>query len=213
MDDPDNDRVQSPGRQRRLISINREKLLKIFRHAASIAAFVALALSVLNTYFLEVFVGDYTSLVRWFLDETADQDKLESDLLAQSQQYAQLEETVIMVLDQVVRDLAEESPADAQAADLALLRNQLTELRDKVAQLEGAILQDPSKALTFTLLSQDLATLRERHESDIDLLLQEIERSNRTNQWVLGTVAVAFVSLIASTLLQAAIQRRTNSDA
>jgi hypothetical protein len=73
----------------------------------------------------------------------------------------------------------------------------------KLTTLEGVILQDPVKAVRFTLLTHDLARDREQNASDIANVQAQVDRQYDLMKWVIGTLAVGIIGVVSAVVVPA----------
>jgi tetrahydromethanopterin S-methyltransferase subunit B len=98
------------------------------------------------------------------------------------------------------------------AAQLALAKNDIDELRTQVADLHSAIDKlntiiesSPEKALAVPLLTKDLNDFKTTSQHDTDSLRGEMLRAYELNKWLIGLMLAALLALV----LKAAFEPKT----
>jgi len=89
--------------------------------------------------------------------------------------------------------------------DAVTLRTDLDSLDERLSLIEEAILDNPARALQFTLLSREMEDLQETYESDLESTRQEIERIYDFNKWFIGlmfTMAIGLLGLAVSNFIK-----------
>jgi len=89
------------------------------------------------------------------------------------------------------------------AIELNRVSGSVTEMQNKVANIEQVVIDNPSKALGIPLLRKDLDNLKESYKSDVLSVRQEIERVYDLNKWFVGlmfTMALSVLGLAISNL-------------
>jgi len=97
---------------------------------------------------------------------------------------------------------AEKSPADVR---IAAMRQDIDALRGRIGQVEGAILETPTKAVSLPLLKQDIENVKVSLEREIESSNKQIDRIYDQNKWFIGlmvTMTIGFVSMVIAHVVQ-----------
>jgi hypothetical protein len=73
---------------------------------------------------------------------------------------------------------------------VAQLENSLDTLKERLANYEAAIGDEPAKKLAVPMLRKDMDTLREEHKSDLAEIHNEMSRTFDLMKWLLGLLGV-----------------------
>lgn len=66
-----------------------------------------------------------------------------------------------------------------------------------VSGLEGALKNDPVKALAVPLLKKDVDTIQEREKTDASDIRSEVDRLYTFSEWFMGLIIATAVSILA----------------
>ena len=105
-------------------------------------------------------------------------------------------------LDKYLRDSPPPPDMRGVAAEVQSLGAGQNEIRTSVRRLEQAIANDPAKALEIPLLRRDLEQSRALQLAEVQTLKQEVDRVYDWSKWVLGTIALAVVTLGVSNFIR-----------
>jgi len=97
---------------------------------------------------------------------------------------------------------AEKSPADVR---IAAMRQDIDTLRGRIGQLEGAISESPTKAISLPLLKQDIENVKVSLQREIESSNKQIDRIYDQNKWFIGlmvTMTIGFVSMVIAHVVQ-----------
>jgi len=107
-------------------------------------------------------------------------------------------------LEQGVGALSHIPPAAALNSELQQIRGDLDSLDGKVGRIEEVILDDPVKALSLLLLENEVESLRQKYEADLQVVRDEIGRVYSQSNWFIGlmfTMAIGLLTLAISNFL------------
>lgn len=102
-------------------------------------------------------------------------------------------------LDILQTDFQNYDKPGAQPTGLQLkaVTDTLTNLQTRIGNLDTAILDSPTKALTVPLLRKDLDSLRDSYQANAVVTKSDIDRIYDLNKWFIGLMLTSTVGIIA----------------
>ncbi len=88
------------------------------------------------------------------------------------------------------------------SAKLKELDAKISLIDDKLDVLNKAIMASPEKALEIPMLRRDVLALQKQYENATTSLEREITRAYDTIKWVVGTIVLGIIGLVASVFLR-----------
>jgi len=82
------------------------------------------------------------------------------------------------------------------SADIAKIKNQLTDIDSRLSSIEQVVLDNPSKALSTVLLNKDVESIKQRQDSDTKSMQDNIGRVYGLNLWFLGIMIPMAISVV-----------------
>lgn len=102
------------------------------------------------------------------------------------------------LIDRIVTQLEalrSSPPKSTIAADVEELKQIVFKMDSRLASLEGAVTQDPEKALSLPLLRKDVDSLESAHQEDLNAVREEVERVYDLNKWFIGLMITIALSV------------------
>jgi hypothetical protein len=100
-------------------------------------------------------------------------------------------------LQQQLDSISQTTTDTANAAKLARIESSINELNNRMGVIEQAILDNPEKALSITLLKKDMQVLQDKYEANTQVVQNEINRVSGLNQSLIILVMTSMVGLVS----------------
>jgi hypothetical protein len=114
-------------------------------------------------------------------------------------------ERLSMALNSITFSKTNQASTDA-VTQIAALHADVQTLGKRVDELDDAIMDDPTKALSVPLLRRDLESLKSDYQRDSDSSAKQIDRIYDQNKWFIGlmfSMAIGLIGLAISNFIQA----------
>ena len=99
--------------------------------------------------------------------------------------------------------LAKPSDSTRVAAQLAGLERRLRQIGGDLRDLQDAVLEDPAKAVQFTLLRRDLSSQTTQSRAQLASVRGDIDRQYDLMKWVIGTLFVGIAGMVLAVVVPA----------
>lgn len=94
-------------------------------------------------------------------------------------------------------------PAQSKVtSQISRLESAQQDLSERQKKIEDAVIASPEKALTLPLMRRDLDAIKQDQEARALEIRRAIDQVYDMNKWLLGSVAIAIISLALSSLLR-----------
>jgi hypothetical protein len=100
----------------------------------------------------------------------------------------------IKKLESNVKALSQIPETSKAAAELNRVSGSITEIQNRLSNIEQIVLDNPSKAIGLLLLRKDLDSMKESYTASVLLLTQEVNRVYDQNKWFLGLMITLFLT-------------------
>lgn len=87
--------------------------------------------------------------------------------------------------------------SDQDRALIDQVVEQQRQISGRLSALEGALMNDPVKALSVPLLKKDVDTIQEREKTDAAEVRSEVDRLYTFSEWFMGLIIATAVSILA----------------
>lgn len=88
------------------------------------------------------------------------------------------------------------------SAKLRELDAKVSSINNKLEAMNKTIMASPEKALEIPMLRRDILALQRQYENATTSLEREITRAYDTIKWVVGTIVLGIIALVASVFLR-----------
>ena len=176
--------------------MNRVKLLERFTSWASvIAGIIALMITSLSLLDLRTNAGlSPSNGTEAELAMKAQIENINSEIMSIKQEQAKLIEQI--------NALSQPTSETALTRDITNLRSSVNDVDERLAKIEGIIVQDPQEALEVPFLRKDLENVSSTTELQISDLRQDVERSYNLMLVTIVALAVAVLAPALSNLFR-----------
>ena len=106
------------------------------------------------------------------------------------------------VLDAKVSAMATIPKGSDKDTAVAAIRAGLAKEKKRLDKIEAGLMDNPTKALSVTLLRRDFENLGIAYEKDAEKLERDVDRLYDQGKWLIGTTALGMIMLAFTTLLK-----------
>lgn len=99
-------------------------------------------------------------------------------------------------LQQLIQEVSQTPNQIPTALQIKSLSNVVSQTQRRIDNLEGVILDNPSKAIALPLLKKDLDGLRENYQVNSVSVKTDIDRIYDFNKWFIGLMAASLLSVV-----------------
>ena len=127
--------------------------------------------------------------------------KANKDLAERTGRMESRVESVVSRLEAIIQ----EAEGTETAVLVALVKDDLAAVQERIDNVEAVIVENPTKALSLVVLRQELDNLKSSHQEQYAAAQRDIERIYDQNKWFIGlifTIALAMVGLAISNFMQ-----------
>jgi hypothetical protein len=155
-------------------------------------------------------------------DETREQQLLLTERSRELEATVQNQRVAQQRLNDLVEKLTSKSSASAAGGTAKLsdqdraVIDQLVEQQKQIAgrltALEGALMNDPVKALSVPLLKKDVDTIQEREKTDATEIRSEVDRLYTFSEWFMGLIIATAVSILALAIPRLRVSKKVSDE-